>query len=240
MDNYGISIGQPMQARPPYIRFDKRAAAKQKPAAEGGGLYYVDQDWALVTPHGSKDTTEKLISDWFPALKEEARQGRFPYEWLQAYEAAYNAWKNDQPMPINGTPIKNWPAASPAEAKTLIGFGVLAVEDLAQANEELVARIGMGGRALKQRAVDWVTSNKDHAPLVAACEALRQANAGLQNVITNLKLENERLQEELRIAKSTQPMQQFPSVMQRQGSEAPDGNALNSKLIDKSIEEEIG
>ena len=182
-----------MDARPPYIRFEQRAVERQKPATEGGGLYYVDVDFALVTPHGSKDCIERVVAEWFPRLDEEARQGRIPRPWVAAYKEAFAAWKADQPLPVNGIPIKNWPAVSPAEAKNMNAFGVLAVEDMAAANEELLSRIGMGARRLKQLALDYLQANKDHAPLIAQVDSLRALNNGQQAQIDTLKLELEKL-----------------------------------------------
>lgn len=186
----GMNQGGVLQANPPYIQFETRAVEKRKTDAEGGASYYVDTDFAMVTSHGSKDTVEKVAVEWFDFLKEQVRQGRFPQQWLDAFKASYNAWKNDQELPVQGTPIKNWPAASPAEIKHCAALGLRAVEDLATANEELIGRLGMGGRSLCNRAKDWVTSKSGTAPLIAQLDSSRQVQAGQEHQIRTL---NERL-----------------------------------------------
>lgn len=201
----GMNQGGVLQANPPYIQFETRAVPKQKPAVEGGALYYVDTDYALVTSHGSKDTVEKVAVEWFDFLKDQVRQGRFPQQWLDAFKASYNAWKNDQELPVQGTPIKNWPVASPAEIKHCAALGIRAVEDLATANEELIGRLGMGGRSLCARAKDWVTSKSDTAPLISQLEASRQIQAGQEQQIRTL---TERMQVlEMQLAQRPQIMQ---------------------------------
>ena len=182
----GMNSSSIMQANPPYIRFEVRAVEKRKPETEGAGVFYVDTDFALVTSHGSKDTVEKIAVEWFDHLKEQVRQGRFPQQWLDAFLANYRAWKNDQEPPVVGTSIKNWPAASPAEMKMLAGFGIRAVEDLANANEELIHRLGMGGRSLCARAKDWVTSKDGTAPLVLQVDAMRQSQRGMEQQLKDL------------------------------------------------------
>lgn len=169
-----------LTARPPYIRFETRAIEKRKTAEEGGASTFVDVDFALVTSHGSKDTVEKVVSEWFPRLAEDVRQGRFNATWLKAYKDNYEAWKNNQEPPINGTSIKLWPVPSPAEVKHMLACHVRTVEDLAGANEELIGRLGMGARGLKQKAVDWLTGKNGQAPLIAQLDAMRQIIAGLE------------------------------------------------------------
>lgn len=172
--------GLGMVANPPYIRFEVKAVERRKSVEEGGEVFYVDTVFAHVTSHGSKDTVTKVAKEWFVQLKEDVRQGRFPQQWLDAYLATFKAWENDQEPPVIGTSIKNWPAASPAEIKHCNGFGIRSVEDLATANEELIGRLGMGGRALCQRAKDWVQGSKDSAPLVQQLAAVRAENEGLK------------------------------------------------------------
>lgn len=186
-----------MEARPPYIRFERRAVEKRKSDAEGGMPYYEDVDFALVTPHGSRDTTEKRVDEWFPQLQEQIRQGRFPPTWLDAYKAGYAAYKNDQEPPLNGQSIKMWPAISPAETKILLNLRVLTVEDMAEANEELLQRVGMGARSLKQRAQDWLKAQTGHAPLIAQMDSLRQLVEGLKNQVTSLTEANQQLRADL-------------------------------------------
>jgi hypothetical protein len=157
-------------------------------------MFFVDEIFALVTPHGSKDTTEKICSEWFPRLKEEVRQGRLPAAWLIAYEGAYHAFKNDQEPPLNGVSIKNWPSASPAEVQMLVALRVLTVEDLAAANEELVGRIGMGARSLVQRAKDYLIAKNGHAPLVAELASMRAVLSGLENRLEALTARNQHLE----------------------------------------------
>jgi hypothetical protein len=196
--------------RPPYITFERRAVEKRKLIEEGGASYYVDVDFALVTPQGSKDILEKIVDEWFPRLADECRQGRFNPAWLNAYKESYTAWKNDQEPPLNGMSIKLWPGASPAEIKQLVAVRVLTVEDLAAANEEMLNRIGMGARSLKQRAVDWLTGKNGQGPLIEQLDGMRQQNESLQARLAALTAQVEGLQTMLNSRPEQQ--QQAPAV----------------------------
>jgi hypothetical protein len=206
--------------RPPYITFERRAVEKRKLIEEGGESFYVDVDFALVTPHGSKDVLEKIVDEWFPRLTEECRQGRFSPTWLNAYKEAYSAWKNDQEPPLNGTSIKMWPAASPAEIKQLVAVRVLTIEDLATANEELLARIGMGSRSLKQRAMDWMAGKTGQAPLIAQLDGMRQQNEALQSRLFALTAQVEGLQMMLNTRPEPQQSAPVPRPLEDRLSES--------------------
>jgi hypothetical protein len=71
---------------------------------------------------------------------------------VDLYQQALENYKQSRETPEQGIAIKDWPGASPAQIKTLLDINVRTVEELAAANEETLMRIGMGGRALKQKA----------------------------------------------------------------------------------------
>lgn len=164
-----------MTERPPYVRFESRAV-EDRSNPDTTVKAFRDVDYALVTPMGSKDVAEKVVADWFQHLREQVQQGRFKAEWLMAFEGAYKAWKNDQEPPVDGLRLRDWPGITPAQIKTLTELRFRSVEDLAAANEETIHRLGMGGRALVQKAQDWLKASKDMAPTLEELSRLRVAN----------------------------------------------------------------
>jgi hypothetical protein len=202
MSDFGAGYNTPggmagQDYRPPYVKYERRAVDKQKPAAEGGGVYYVDKDFAIITTAGSKNSVEKIVDEWWPQLEDQVRQGRFPPQWLDAYKKQYAAWNSGQELPVDGTPIVSWPAASAAEMKMMHALDIRSVEDLAVANEELLSKIGMGGRDLKKRAQDWVTAKTDTAPLIAQLSAMRGMLDGLETRLKDAEAKNTALESAL-------------------------------------------
>jgi hypothetical protein len=57
---------------------------------------------------------------------------------------AYEAWKDGQEIPLNGTDLKNWPGVTPAQLKTCQAATIKTIEDLANANADAVRKLGMG------------------------------------------------------------------------------------------------
>ena len=167
------------EARPPYVTFEVRAVEDRAATIATGHYVAKDVHFVCITPQGSRDRIERIASEWFEHLESQVREGRLPDSWLSHFRAAYKAFCDGCEAPVSGTAVTNWTSASPAQIKQLISAGVRTVEDLAAANEESLRRIGMGGRALKQRAVDWLTAAAGTGKLVEEMTVLRAANFDL-------------------------------------------------------------
>jgi hypothetical protein len=97
-------------------------------------------------------------------------------------------WKKGEELPETGTPIKGWAVLSPAQQAAVLHANIRTVEDLAQATEEGITAIGMGGRTLKARAADWLAARGDGAGKTSAeLEALRQKVADQAALIEQLQ-----------------------------------------------------
>ena len=66
---------------------------------------------------------------------------------------------------------------------------VRTVEDLSAANEETIARIGMGGRALKDKAVSWLSAASGNGKVTEELAALRVKNEAAE--ARNIALEKQ-------------------------------------------------
>ena len=174
------------QDRPPFVNFEVRAEEDRTASIEQGHYVAVDVDYALITPAGSRDCVERKVSEWFTYLEEQVKGGRFPQAWLEGFKHKYKHWKETQELPVDGTPIKTWNALSPAQCKMLLDLNVRTVEDLAAGNEELISRMGMGGRQLRERAAAWLATAKDvgrsSEQLAAAVRRAEDAEARIKQL----------------------------------------------------------
>jgi len=168
------------EARPPYVTFEFRAEEDREASIAAGHYVAKDVAYALITPRGSKDRIERVATEWFTQLKTESDSGRFPPEWIKHFERAFHEWREGREAPVSGIAVENWPAVSPAQLKTLQHLHIRTVEDLAAANEETIHRLGMGGRALKQKAVDWLSNANGAGKATEEMAALRAELANLQ------------------------------------------------------------
>ena len=191
------------EARPPYVTFELRAVEDRAASIESGHFVAMDVPYAIVTPQGSKDRIERQADDWFAHIQAQAQEGRFPAEWVRAFKAAYADWLEGNEPALTGTDIRMWAAASPAQIAMLRDVGIRTVEDLAGANEEAIRRIGMGGRALKSKAEEWLASIRDSGKQAEALAALRAENEDLRG--RNAGLEKQLQELAARVAAMEQP-----------------------------------
>ena len=102
-------------------------------------------------------------------------------------ERAYEAWKKNQEPPVEGTPLKMWPAIKAAQIKTFINLGIRSVEELAGLTNDQCDRLGMGTKHMRNRARLWIEAAQDKgklaertAVLERKLEELAERNAELE------------------------------------------------------------
>jgi DNA repair exonuclease SbcCD ATPase subunit len=156
------------------VIFEERAVEDRAATIESGHYSVKDVHYAIITPAGTKDRIEKIASEWLKDLEEAVRQERFPQTWLDAYKAAYKSWCETREVPENGIPVGSWPGISPAQHKMLLDLNLRTVEQVAEATEEAISRMGMGGRALKAKAQAYLDASEDVGKTSAELESLRQ------------------------------------------------------------------
>lgn len=169
--------------RPPYVQFEIQPVEDRTRSQQEGHYCTRDVVFAVVTPQGSKDRIPRQADEWFTQLEQQVHEGRFPHEWLQHYRAAHKAFVEDREPPANGTSIREFSVLSPAQVQSLLNFGVRSIEDLAAANEELISRLGMGGRALKMKAVAWLENARGPGAQAERIVSLAQQNEALQATV---------------------------------------------------------
>jgi hypothetical protein len=162
------------QVRPPYVTFEVRSVEDRAASMTAGHFVGKDVNYAIVTPSGSKDRIEKIAEEWLDGMAEGVRQERIPGEWLEAYTRKYKIWCETREVPEDGTPIMSWPALSPSQAKAILDANVRTLEDLVAANESTLAAIGMGARALKEKAKAWLDSADTTGKTAEELNDLRQ------------------------------------------------------------------
>lgn len=187
-------------AKPPFVIFETRAIEDREKSIDEGHYVAKDVVYAIVTPAGTKDRIEKVAEDWLRDLEEAVKQERFPQAWLNAYKQAFKSWCETREVPEFGVPVGNWPAISPAQCKMLLDLNLRTIEQVAEANEEALNRMGMGARALKSKAQAYLDTSKGDGKVSAELDKLRQELEGFktrdkerEDELKALKAENESL-----------------------------------------------
>lgn len=175
------------EERPPYVVFETRAQEDRQASIDAGHMVYKNVDYAIITPMGSKDRIERVVSEWLAHIAKESQQQRFDPRWLEGYKSNYKLWKDGQDIPVDGTPLKEWPGLSPAQLKNFNNINVRSVEDVASANEETLARMGHGARDLKKRAAAWLKSAESVGKVAEQFSQLKTENERLADRNTELE-----------------------------------------------------
>ena len=170
------------EERPCYIEFELSAEEDRDASIAQGMPVYKDVEMAYLTPTGCQGTsrvpkfiTAKLLDDW--RFGDKRRQGPVPY-----YIQAYDAWKAGLEIPANGLDIKNWPGVTPAQLMTCHEAGARTVEDLSEANADMIRKLGMGGLALIQKAKSYL-ENAETNKAAEEISALRIQMADMKVLI---------------------------------------------------------
>jgi len=196
-----MTIINPNIVKPPFVSFERVGVYDREKSEETGYYCTKDVDYIYVTPAGTKDRYP-FIAERFIADKKALSAKGDPY-WSKYWEPikkSYEAWKNGQDVPVDGTPIKAWPLLSPARQKVWEHANFRTVEEMAEANEEGLANVGMGARAEKEKARSWLKTRadtskvaSDNAGLKEKLEAAEERLQANEDLIRQLKSQLDRL-----------------------------------------------
>lgn len=185
------------EAQPPFVQFETRAEVDRNESEQHGKVVYKNVDYALITPAGSRDVVERVATDWLKQKERDVIDGRFSQKYLEYYKACYEEWKKGNEIPVNGSPVKHWPVVSPAEIAQLTAANVRTVEELAELTESGLALVGMGGRALRDKARAWLDSAEKHGKIAEEVANLKEDQRRKDEQISKLQGQVEELLQRL-------------------------------------------
>lgn len=163
-------------ARMPYVRFDTEVVTSKD---DQGHTVYGNKIMAYITSAGSKDELVKDADEWVNALREKSMT-RGPFDsaaneydaWYDRFSKMLQSYKDGNGMDHDGTPLRASLAFSPAEVAQCEAVKIFTLESLSVCNEESISRMGMGGRALKQKA-EKILLNSEGSKVAEENAALR-------------------------------------------------------------------
>lgn len=141
----------PDAGRPNPITFEIRSVENRAESQKAG--HYVGHDVIYVKVHQPGQTAQ-VFEDTAENWLDRKRQQRDPH--YDYYASAFEAFKRSEELPISGAALKNWPNISPTFLKVCQSNKVMSVEDLAEASETTLKRLGPGARAYKKKAEAWL------------------------------------------------------------------------------------
>jgi hypothetical protein len=155
------------------IRFYMADIKDETASAARGHPIFTQEEWAEIRIAGVDMYNPSVI----PV--------RVTAEIKAEFAEAYAAWQKGEEVPLNGTPLAEWPQIQRREAELLVQNGIRTVEDFAAAREDLAAKFP-GGMTLQKKAQAW---------LAAASSTGRAAEqiAGLTAMVEALHMQIEQM-----------------------------------------------
>ncbi len=199
--------------RPPHIAFHTNAVQVMQPDPhnpghsmpkldEYGQPMYVDVDYVTIRQPGGTDSVIFEVDTWLNRqVVAEVDAQRLNPTFVRHYKALYEHYKQGKEMPIEGTPIKMWPVATPAQVKLLNDLNIRSVEDLATLPDDGVKRLGMGGVTLKNKAMSWLMAANDKSKVTEEMTAMKSQNDLLSKNLADLTAQIEDLKREQKRSK---------------------------------------
>lgn len=176
-----IPIAPVNDQRRPFVHFEEREYGRNEEASLAAGRPVPNVGlFAVIHPVGSKDSHEKLVSDWLVDIRNKASRGAMSHEWLTAFEKDYEAYTKGHELPREGTPVKTWQMINAEPRVRLIALGLTTVEDLAAVPDSGLSTIGLDGRVLRDTAKAWITEAKDKGAVAQELATANQRIAELE------------------------------------------------------------
>ena len=160
-----------------HVQFELRPFKNAHKSQEQGHAVYEDKEYAILTPPGGQLVVNKEVTP----------------EIISRFRPQYEAWKKDEELPENGTHVRMWPIATPAEIKQLLSAEIRTIEAVSEMNEACLKQVGMGARALKDKATAWLESSTLSGVTAERLQKLKVENDDLMLLNEQLTARNEEL-----------------------------------------------
>ncbi|MBI1425785.1 MAG: hypothetical protein GC149_20355 [Gammaproteobacteria bacterium] len=178
-----------------YPQFENRAVRDEEASVKAGREVLKDEDWVVLVIDQNTQIP-KRVEHWLKQIELDVINGRMTSDLAGRYKAMYDHWKAGKEIPLEGMDIRQWPQATRATAENLIRQGIRTVEDLAEAPEAILQRIGAGARDLQSRAKAYLEASDGKAAeeILSLKETIENQNIlikDLQKTIADLQAQLE-------------------------------------------------
>lgn len=156
------------------VEFYWRAVQSKAKTEEAGRPVYENRPYIRIKIVG--DNTKKIDRpvNMVASGNVPSDPDRFPRQWER--------FNSNKPQTLEGTPIEEWPPLTPADVENFKTAGIFTVEQLASLGDNNIK--GMGMRAWRDKAKNWISSAKGGAEslkMQAEIDRLRTEVEGLLN-----------------------------------------------------------
>lgn len=161
------------------IRFKTEYVANKPPFDM---VEYAARD-AIDESGNPRSTTWARITQIMPPDHIENDESGLKIGYMRAFwdqiGPAYERWKANDELPVDGTPLGAWPGVNADQADALRGVGLTSIEAVARVSEDVLSRPPLPNmREIKRQAQLWLDGRGD-AALQARLAELEEQNAAM-------------------------------------------------------------
>lgn len=156
-----------------YVVFYKRPVHNEFESNRQNRPIFEDRDYIKIMKPGDQNSVIDTIAT-------EGDKKRFYRQW-ERYQASHK--EDDQ---LIGTPVRDWPAVTRAQAEELKAVGFHSVEQIAGCSDLQLQKLGMSGPGLKMKAIAFLQKSAETAKPAADAARLASLEQQVQNLTTAL------------------------------------------------------
>lgn len=169
------------------IDFKVEAIEDRNQTLESGHYGIKEIEVCSITVIGGNTSVDKIVSE------SQLKEWRLDPSRKYIYDN-YVAWKEGREAPINGYPLREWPAASIGMVTALAKLSIRSVEDLAELQDAELPKVGQPGtRAIRDKAREWLKVSSNQGKIVEQITAMQLKIDDVLEQNKKLQIENEAL-----------------------------------------------
>jgi hypothetical protein len=119
---------------------------------------------------------EERVRYYFPGNQTNRPVFKVTQQEIDKWPKQYEAFKAGHEMSIDGIPLEQWPVLKKSQVLELKALGFQTVEQIAAMNDNIIQKVGMGARELKNLAIAYLDDAESQA-LAARLSAENQKYA---------------------------------------------------------------
>ena len=164
------------------VEFKHEPMEDRDETQRAGHIVYRDQPFVTIYLPGGMDKRVHIADDNFFRKRD------------PSYKAAFDAWSANEDIELDGTDIKMATFLTPAQIATCRAANILTIEQLADAGDSVIERIGMGFGGLRKKAQIFLkaasgagVATEQLSAANVEIDQLKSENAGLRQTIAELE-----------------------------------------------------
>jgi hypothetical protein len=149
----------------------------------------------------------RLANPWIDKLKDRLKHGYISQAYFDYCHDAFKAFKKNQSIPTSGYALQNWRGIEPAMRDRLIGMGLNTVELVADMNEDAMQYVGMGARAIKEKAKAFLLSSAEPEKATVKITQLESQNSQMAEQLSAMQAKLQELLDHQSRAKAEESLE---------------------------------